>query len=313
MHHKRSQQSSYIGRFAPSPTGNLHLGSLATALASYLDAKSHGGQWLVRMENIDPPREVAGAADNILRSLEAHELFWDQEVLYQSQRLDAYQEKLDELSTMCYECNCTRKRLITLNGCYDGHCLRSKPKNSKQTAIRLRIDQLNLPHQTQAENFEDIFQGKQFSPLSDIGDIIIRRKDSLFAYQLAVAVDDLYQNITHVIRGYDLIESTCRQRYIMLLLLAQSSSNKLHLPDTLPIYGHSPLVISDDGAKLSKQTHAEALDDKQSSSNLLKALAFLNHTPPIQELNSLSCKTLLEWAIKNWKRIKLPSHTVLAP
>lgn len=307
MSQTQQTPSPYIGRFAPSPTGKLHFGSLVAALASYLDAKAHQGQWLLRMEDLDPPRAEAGAADSIIKSLEAHHLLWDQAILYQSSRLDAYQEILEQLPH--YRCSCTRQRIIELKGCYDQHCRLSAPAAEASTAIRLKVDQLAPEQQQQAEQFTDLFIGPQTFPLAANGDIIIKRKDGLFAYQLAVAADDRYQGITHVVRGRDLIDSTGRQRYLLLML------NNLHDDQlrALPEYGHTPLALGRDGDKLSKQTHAQALDDKSATDNLIAALRFLNHEPPLKDLDKLNCTTLLEWAIQAWDRNKVPRHSAVAP
>ena len=308
-------QSNYIGRFAPSPSGKLHFGSLVAALASYLDARAHNGEWLVRMEDLDPPREESGAADSIIASLEAHNLLWDQSILYQSQRLEAYESVLEELEAhycsiypSTYRCNCSRQRLIDLAGPYDRRCERTPPPLTTACAIRLKTDQLPPARQVQAEVFNDLFLGQQQFSLPAMGDMIIRRKDGFFAYQLAVAVDDHYQNINHIIRGHDLIDSTSRQRYILLML------NQIrHTAKTIPQYGHTPLVLGADGGKLSKQSKAQPIDNSKAASNLIAALQFLNHPPPLDDLEKRDCKTLLEWAIKAWQRTRVPIHSAVAP
>lgn len=287
----------YIGRFAPSPTGKLHFGSLVTAVASYLDAKAHNGQWLVRIEDLDPPREEPGAADSILRSLEAHHLFWDQTPVYQSQRLEAYQLALNRLADFVYPCCCTRQRLSKMQGRYDGHCIQNPPTDINGTALRLPIDLLDSNQSNSVENFEDCFLGKQYFPLTNTGDFVLRRKDHLFAYQLAVAVDDAYQGITHVIRGYDLLDSTSRQRYLLALF------NK-----PLPDYGHTPLVLGSDGNKLSKQTKAKPLKNSQAMENLYAALVFLGYAIP-KHLGVSNCSELLNWARDHWRREQVPRHS----
>jgi glutamyl-Q tRNA(Asp) synthetase len=293
---------AYRGRFAPSPTGRLHFGSLVAALASYLDAKAHHGTWLVRMEDLDPPREEAGAGDSILRSLEAHSLFWDQAVLYQSSRLEAYEAALETLHDHIYYCGCTRQRVIDLGKRYDGFCRKQVTKPSATPcSIRVRMDHLEQPSLNDAENFKDLFLGPQSFPLNDVGDFIIRRKDGLFAYQLAVAVDDHFQEITHVVRGFDLIDSTSRQRYLLSLL-----------NHPLPEYGHTPLALGADGDKLSKQTRAQAIINEQAFDNLCLALIFLGHRPP-NDFPRSRCEDLLTWAIKNWKRSKVPKVSSIAP
>ena len=281
----------YRGRFAPSPTGPLHQGSLVTALASYLDAKANKGIWLVRMEDLDPPREQAGAAEAILEALKAHHLLSDEPVLFQSQRLDAYENVLTQLTPYTYHCECTRNRLAQLGGIYDGYC-KSRNLGSQHTALRLHIKQTDV---AELNYVDDIFLGKKSNPLADNGDFIIRRKDGLFAYQLAVAVDDHFQGITHVIRGADLFDSTNRQRYIFHLLGV-----------TEPCYGHTPLVMLDRTNKLSKQTGAKALDNQLAFSNLVNALEFLNHLPPETIRTCKDIDALLHWAIANWQRKQLP-------
>ncbi|MFL0796147.1 MAG: tRNA glutamyl-Q(34) synthetase GluQRS [Cellvibrionaceae bacterium] len=282
----------YIGRFAPSPSGPLHFGSLIAALASYLDARAHDGQWLVRMEDIDPPREVPGAARAILKTLEAHQLEWDGEVLYQSHRSDAYNHYLDQLAQqdLSYRCNCTRQRLKELVGVYDQHCLQNPPKKDAPAAIRLRTD--SKQHHG---NFLDIFQGEQIDNTAEEGDFVIHRKDGLYAYQLAVTVDDAYQNITHVIRGSDLLSTTCRQRYLHQLL-----------GFTPPQYGHFPVAVNADGNKLSKQNHAPAVDSTKASQNLAHAFQFLNHELPI-ELEKAPASEQLQWGVRHWQRKKIPA------
>ena len=294
---KRSQRLSntYRGRFAPSPSGLLHFGSLITALASFLDAKStidsrkHQGTWLVRIEDIDPPREQFGASDAILFTLEAFGLHWDEQVLYQSQQSDLYKHALNDLlqKNLCYYCQCTRATIKTLGGIYQGHCraLNKPPQNS---AIRL-INQYGL-HQ-----FKDIFQGEVCCNKSLAEeDFIIHRKDNLFAYQLAVVVDDVYQNISHVIRGCDLLEPTARQLTLFKTLNA-----------TAPQYGHIPLAITEQGYKLSKQNNAPAIDNSNPQPTLIAALNFLEQAPP-SELIHASVDEIITWAINHWSRDKVP-------
>ena len=292
----------YIGRFAPSPTGPLHFGSLVAALASYLDAKAHKGIWLVRMEDLDPPRAEAGAADRILTSLDSHGLHWDQAVLFQSQRLEAYQHSMEILSDAIYPCSCIRQRIISLNGRYDGHCRQYSPKAEQAVALRIMIDQLSTAKQDASEHFDDIFLGPQDIPLDHSGDFIIKRKDGLFAYQLAVSVDDAYQGITHVIRGHDLLDSTSRQRYLLKMLKAQ-----------LPEYGHTPLALGKDGDKLSKQTKAAPLEDAQAAHNLRAALKFLGCPSLPNDINSDSCHELLLWGTQVWNRQTVPTSPSIAP
>jgi len=298
----KKQATDYVGRFAPSPSGPLHFGSLVAALASYLDAKHHSGLWLVRMEDLDPPREVPKAADTILKQLEQHGLHWDQSVLYQNQRHKAYQEVLEQLhcQQLCFPCDCSRQRLVSLNGNYDGHCLISPPEKRSLVAYRIRT---TLEPYYGMVKINDLFQGKQHWNLPNSGgDFIIKRKDQLFAYQLACAVDDIHQQISHVIRGSDLLDSTPRQIHIMR-----------NLGHSQPNYGHIPVAINSDGKKLSKQNLAQTIDDTIAVNNLQQALAWLNHFPPTDLLNA-SVTELLNWAIENWRRDNIqPILSILAP
>lgn len=283
----------YIGRFAPSPTGPLHFGSLVAALASYLHARMHHGQWLVRMEDLDPPREQAGAADSILHSLEDHGLHWDQTVLYQSHRLDAYVEAVEHLRHrhLVYACDCTRQDLQAMGGIYNGRCRQRRVDAAAPHALRLK-----LYAETGEETcgFTDLIRGAQQQNLrTEAGDPIIKRKDGLFAYQLAVVVDDIAQGITHVIRGADLLEVTARQIVLFRLLDADA-----------PVYGHLPLALTPDGQKLSKQNLAPPLQSRYASNNLWQALVFLGQNPPL-ELNACKPDEILAWGYANWDQQKL--------
>lgn len=285
--------SGYIGRFAPSPSGPLHFGSLVSALASYLDAKANRGQWLVRMEDLDPPREQPGAAASILHCLEAHGLHWDGQVIYQSQRSYAYQHCLDALlqAGFAYPCGCSRQDLAAMGGIYNGHC-RAQPPTAGQTCS-LRLKLYDLPGRTSSEliEFDDLFQGTQCQNLrTQAGDQILKRRDGFFAYQLAVVVDDIAQGITHIIRGSDLLEVTGRQLFFFDLLGAP-----------LPQFGHVPLAMQSNGQKLSKQNHAKALDSTDASRNLWRGLAFLGQNPP-SDLANTSIAECLDWALHNWQR-----------
>ena len=280
--------STYIGRFAPSPTGELHQGSLLTAVASYLDARQQQGLWLVRMEDLDPPREQKGAADSILRSLQAHGLLWDGEVMLQSQRHDAYAAHLQQLfeRDACFICDCTRQRLKSLPA-YDGHC-RRHPPTSKPVATRVAV-----PDGTLVE-FDDLFQNRQSQQLdTEVGDFVIHRKDGLYAYQLAVVVDDIEQNISHIIRGVDLLDSTARQVFLFQQFNAKP-----------PVFGHLPVVVNADGQKLSKQTFAEPLNNDRAADNLWRAFNQLNLAPPAG-LREESCEQMLSWGVEHWDRSKI--------
>lgn len=301
-----SHSHAYIGRFAPSPTGPLHFGSLLSALASYLDARQQQGQWLVRMEDLDPPREQPGAADAILHALEMHGLKWDNQVIYQSQRHQAYEEALEQLhqAGLVYPCSCSRQRLQLTGGIYDGHCRRHPPPTAKPTAQRLKV--AALPPTAPADitpdiHFHDRIQGSQHQDLAnDIGDFIVRRKDRLFAYQLAVVIDDIHQGITHIIRGSDLLDSTPRQLYLFTLLGA-----------SLPKYGHIPVALNREGHKLSKQNLSPALVANRASDNLWQALVFLQQSPPT-ELQGASVEDILDWTVIHWRAEALP-HSMGLP
>lgn len=285
--------TGYRGRFAPSPSGPLHFGSLVSALASYLDAKANKGQWLVRMEDLDPPREQPGAASLILQTLEDHGLQWDEQVLYQSARHQAYQDTLEWLieQNMAYPCSCSRQELATMGGIYDGRCRHRQLDLTKPHAIRLKL--YDLPNRSPNDwlSFDDLIQGHQTQNLrTQAGDQILKRRDGFYAYQLAVVVDDIHQHITHIIRGSDLLEVTARQ----LLLF-----NLLDAPQ--PAFGHVPLAMQANGQKLSKQNQAKAIDSAKVSRNLWHGLAFLGQNPPL-DLAHASTGELLDWAIAHWQR-----------
>ncbi len=284
--------SSYRGRFAPSPSGLLHFGSLVTALASYLDAKHNNGTWLVRIEDIDPPREQQGAATHILKTLEAYGMHWDEEVLYQSQQTALYNEVLYHLAEqqLSYRCNCTRADIKALGGVYQAHC-RNLAVTNKHSSIR-------LINSVATDQYADIIQGNvSCNPTLAAEDFIIYRKDGLFAYQLAVVIDEIHQGISHIIRGCDLIEPTARQLSFFKIIQAQC-----------PQYGHVPLVVTQAGYKLSKQNKAPAIDIKKPQHSLMQALEFLGQKPP-QELISYSVERIIQWAIAHWSIDKIAKKT----
>lgn len=284
--------TQYIGRFAPSPSGPLHMGSLVCALASYLDARSNHGLWLVRMEDIDPPREQTGAAELILTCLQQHGLQWDDtEVMFQSRRASAYNHALESLRTqlLIYPCSCTRKRLTPLNGCYDGYC-KTHPASSP-AALRLDLDQAKLKGGMLHQRFTDGLQGEQYEDLALQGDFVVHRKDGLFAYQLAVVVDDIAQGISHVVRGNDLLNTTARQRILFQLLDYKA-----------PSYSHIPVLIDNNGNKLSKQNHAPAVDLAKPTQNLLHALSLLGFDTTALSANGTTQATL-DWAIPQWPKV----------
>lgn len=291
-----------VGRFAPSPTGPLHFGSLVAAAASWLDARAAGGRWLVRMEDLDRPRCVPGAADVILRQLEAYGLVWDGDVLVQSRRDDAYAAALDRLKAagQAYPCACTRSQLAAAprnaegEAVYPGACRAGLPPGATPRAWRVRVDDVSAC-------FHDRVHGRLCQTLeTDVGDFIVKRADGLFAYQLAVVVDDAYQGVTDVVRGADLLWNTPRQIHLQTLL---------GLP--LPRYAHVPLVVNAAGQKLSKQTLAPALPESGRGAVLAEALAALGHAPPAG-LADAGPAALLAWASAHWKIENVPRRPVIA-
>lgn len=283
--------SSYRGRFAPSPTGPLHLGSLIAAVASYLDARHQCGAWLVRMDDLDPPRELPGAADSILRSLEDHGLDWDEEVMWQSRRQVAYLDALATLrnSKRLFDCRCTRAALGP-NGSCQGDCRTQQAIGGEATATRIIV-----AADTDIQ-FNDGLQGLQHSRLgATVQDFALRRKDQLIAYQLAVVVDDAEQQITDIVRGSDLLDSTPRQIYLQRCLgFAQ------------PHYTHIPVIANEQGQKFSKQNHAPELIAAQAPANLRQALHFLQQAPPPQ--SAVSPREILSFASQNWGHTALPAR-----
>ncbi|NNF67645.1 MAG: tRNA glutamyl-Q(34) synthetase GluQRS [Gammaproteobacteria bacterium] len=277
--------TAYTGRFAPSPTGPLHFGSLIAALGSFLQARSQGGNWLVRIEDIDAPREVAGSADLILRTLDAFGLHWDHAVLYQSSRLDAYRAAVDQLlqARQAYRCVCTRKIVQQLpGGVYPGLCREAAVAVDVPHSIRVRTDD-------QPVTFADAIQGPYEQRLhSEVGDFVIKRRDGLYAYQLAVAVDDAWQGVTDVVRGCDLLASTPRQIHLLSLLGLSR-----------PGYAHLPVALDSQGMKLSKSAGSMALDLDDRRQTLHQALTVLGQKPPPQGRHA-PLEDQLGWAIKNW-------------
>ena len=285
------------GRFAPSPSGPLHFGSLIAALGSFLDARSRGGEWLVRIEDIDPPRVVPGATDDILRTLERYGLSWDGPVMYQSRRTERYRESLEHLikTGSAYPCTCSRREVARhgLAGAggpiYPGTCRNGNRRRAgRSEAIRLQVGGT-------AVAFDDRIQGSHSQDLAtEVGDFVIRRADGLFAYQLAVVVDDADQGISDIVRGSDLLESTPRQVFLQ---------RSLGLPT--PRYAHLPVAVDSHGSKLSKQTQAPPLDRDRPGPALVAALRFLNQNPA-KELTYASPDAILEWALANWRPEKIP-------
>lgn len=290
----------YVGRFAPSPSGPLHFGSLVAAVGSYLDARAQGGQWLVRMEDLDPPREVPGAAADILDTLAAFGFDWDGPVLRQSTREGAYRTALESLSAagLIYPCGCTRREIADsrpgaapLAGelVYPGTCRNGLPPGRQARALRIRVDD-------QPIGFDDGVQERlaEHSLTMTVGDFVVRRADGPFAYQLAVVVDDGEQGITDVVRGADLIDSTPRQIHLQ---------RALGLPT--PRYLHLPVVLDPAGEKLSKQTFATPLDRSAPERAIVRALAFLGQQRPPGDI-AASIDSLWPWAIAHWRRDGIP-------
>lgn len=289
-------QPLYRGRFAPSPSGPLHFGSLVTALGSYLDARTQGGEWCVRIDDLDPPRVVPGAADTILRTLEAYGFRWDGPVLFQSARTEAYIAAFETLQRLgvVYACGCTRREIadsiVGLPGAsvYPGTCRGGLPPGKTARAFRVRTEGARIA-------FEDRLQGTMMVDLArEAGDFILLRADGPFAYQLAVVVDDAEQGITDVVRGADLLDSTPRQIHLQRLL---------GLPT--PRYLHLPVVVNALGEKLSKQTLAPPLDPARPLPALMAALAFLGQTPP-PALARADVRELWRWALEHWTPARLP-------
>jgi glutamyl-Q tRNA(Asp) synthetase len=287
---------TYRGRFAPSPTGPLHFGSLVAAVGSYLEARSRNGEWLVRIENLDPSREIPGASTEILSTLEIFGMEWDSEVVYQSRRKEAYQAALALLKSrnLIYPCACSRKEIadssiIGIDGpVYPGICRDNLPDTARAQALRVRTGN-NLIE------IEDGLRGLIRQRLeSDIGDFVLRRADGIFAYQLAVVVDDAEQGVTHVVRGKDLLNSTPRQVHLQQLLGYST-----------PAYMHLPVVVNTQGEKLSKQTHAAPVTTVHPVSQLMMVVRFLGQKPPAELIES-NVVSFWKWAIKNWKSELIP-------
>ena len=292
--------NAYTGRFAPSPSGPLHFGSLVCALASYLDSRANQGKWLVRIEDIDPPREQQGATEKILCSLIAHGLNWDEEVRFQSQQSKTYDQILLDLESknLTYRCNCTRRRLSQFPR-YDQHCIDHPPNPLDPAAVRLNVadcKKLLYKEKNISSNitFLDVIQGCITDPIEE--DFIIHRKDGLFAYQLAVVADDIDQNITHIVRGSDLIDTTSKQLFLFQVLASKP-----------PTYAHIPVIVDEKGNKLSKQNHAQAIIDSQPQKNLIDAANALN-IPVEQSFLTLSVPAILEKLIQRWDINKIPKR-----
>lgn len=290
------QSTPYRGRFAPTPSGPLHFGSLLTALGSYLDAKAQGGEWWLRIDDLDPPRVAPGAKDAILRALEIYGLNWDGAVQFQSQRGEAYAAALQALRAQgaVYACGCTRSEIADSNSGrenaarYPGTCRNGLAAGKEARAWRLDTRGAMV-------RIEDRLQGMIEQDLENTsGDFVVQRADGLFAYQLAAVVDDAALGATDIVRGADLLDSSLRQAYLRQLL-GLATPRHLHLP----------VVVNAAGEKLSKQTLAPALDLRQPQATLARELALLQHAPP-PELAGAGVAELLPWAIAHWNPANLP-------
>ena len=286
----------YIGRFAPSPTGPLHFGSLVTAVASYFQAKHNNGKWLVRIEDIDKEREQIGATSLILKTLEAHHLFWDGEVIYQSSRKDYYNhaiEKLHKLNKL-YRCQCSRKSIqqnlikhgYTNTNVYPGTCRNLNILEEQPHSLRLLVG-------NQTISFTDTIQGSFVENIQQHGDFVLQKMDGSVTYQLAVAIDDALLNISEVVRGVDLLNS-CPKQIIILKFL----------DCPIPQYCHLPIVCHQDGTKLSKQTGSSPIENTRTTLQLWKALSYLSQCPP-PELQKSNIQELHNWATQNWDITKI--------
>lgn len=291
--------SGYVGRFAPSPTGPLHFGSLVAAVASYADAKANGGRWLLRIEDLDPPREVAGAAQSFPHVLERFGLHWDGPILNQSTRDAAYRTALDQLraANRIFGCDCTRAQLanaplgVTGERIYPGTCREGLAPGRDVRSWRLRVGAIDV-------TFADRIQGMQTQNLArDAGDFVVRRADGFWAYHLAVVVDDCAQGITDIVRGADLLPSTARQIWLQQQLGAP-----------VPHYAHVPAAVDAAGEKLSKQTRAPSLATARPLVQLDAAWRFLNQPP--SNVAFANVEEFWQWAVPQWDVRQVPATTM---
>ncbi len=282
---------AYRGRFAPSPNGPLHFGSLIAATASYLDALHHGGQWWVRIDDLDPPRVIPGMADHILHTLEAFGFEWDG-VVYQSQRLAHYAAALKRLPH--YACYCNRREVFTRDpsGGYHGFCRVHTPlRTGKPPALRFQLP-------AEADHFKDLIQGEQHCQCRQWpGEFVLKRADGIYAYHLACAVDEIEMGITHVLRGADLLQSSFPQRLIIQAL-----------GKTPPLYGHHPIAVNTQKIKLSKRSKAPPIHPDHARKTLWQALDFLGQKPPLH-LKTDALQTLWQWAQTHYNRQLIPTCT----
>ncbi|MGH8629635.1 MAG: tRNA glutamyl-Q(34) synthetase GluQRS [Burkholderiales bacterium] len=292
---------TYRGRFAPTPSGPLHFGSMVAAIASWCDARAHGGVWQLRIDDLDPPRTAPGAIDSILRCLEAFALEWDGEVVYQSRRSDAYHVALHRLreAMRVFACGCSRREIFEVAGdvagtsVYPGTCRNGLPPGRAARAQRLRVEDV-------AVGFDDLLQGRIEQQLATrVGDFVLYRAEHVYSYHLACVVDDAEEGVTCVVRGADLIDSTPRQIYLQRLL---------GLPT--PQYLHLPIAVDPSGQKLSKQTLAHPVDPANAAPVIHAVLRFLGQRPA-PELGRAAPSDALRWAMSNWSRKQLPAaHSI---
>lgn len=291
-----SKLQPYKGRFAPSPSGALHFGSLIAAMGSYLQAKDQQGEWIIRIDDIDPPREQAGATDHILKTLESFGFEWDGDVVYQSKNLQRYQAAVNDLinEKFAYPCSCSRSSIIKRTGhikghiIYPGYCRNGVLDPSSEYNIRLRCNNEQV-------SFDDAIQGKQEINLENKnGDFILQRRDQYFSYHLASGIDDAEQGITEVVRGADLLFCTPCHIHVQ---------HSLNL--TSPKYCHLPIAVNKAGQKLSKQSYAEAIKAEESVALLYKTLKFLGQMPSL-ELREGSQKDIWSWAKTHWRLDLVP-------
>jgi glutamyl-Q tRNA(Asp) synthetase len=281
----------YIGRFAPSPTGELHFGSLLAALASYLDAKKNNGLWLLRIDDLDPPREQSGASEKIIDTLDQYGLHWDQDIVFQSQSHQHYQQALNQLieGQHCYPCQCSRKEIIERTGGYhyDKHCLFTPITTNQSISYRFKSASNTI-------RWLDKIQGTQSSCEHSLHDFVLKRKDELWAYQLAVAVDDHRMGVTNIVRGYDLLPESVNQLALIKTLNLKSID-----------FAHIPVIKNSTGQKLSKQNLAPALKAEDRNRNILLALKLLGQSVD-KKLLTADKSDFLQQAIANWDIKKIP-------
>ena len=293
-----NKSKNYKGRFAPSPTGPVHYGTLVAAVGSYLQAKKNNGEWLIRMEDVDITRKVDGADSDILKTLEAFGFEWHGEIIYQSEQTAHYEQALEQLisQSLIFPCLCSRKQLSESDSTiYPGTCRSRQLPEKNEHALRLLSKDLTI-------EFNDAVMGKQSQNIKEqCGDFVIRRRDGLFAYQLAVVVDDALQNITEVVRGADLLDSTPRQIYLQQLL---------NYPT--PDYCHLPLAVDISGNKISKSEGATKIDLQHKEQQLISVLDFLGQNPP-ENLVQSSINDIWSWATEYWDITQVSSKTHIRP